>query len=273
MRSFKPPVVVRPTPVRLAYAAKPTKMRARRKPPFDPIALSALVFAALVFPAAGLAWWKWLSDGVVDLPVILLIPGAAAAAIVLGSWARWRPMPAFRPLPGVSRAALRLGLVQILLLAGIVSGRCLYRSRAPVDRCAECQANLQILGKAILQYVKQNNQELPPDLPTAVLAAGFGEDQLVCPASTNHLTIAPASPTRRALLESILKSGRCSYVMAPLAGDATILTKSHVLAYEPKTRHDGGMNVLFADGHVETVPKGQAEDMLAEFRLGHNPPW
>jgi prepilin-type processing-associated H-X9-DG protein len=43
--------------------------------------------------------------------------------------------------------------------------------------------------------------------------------------------------------------------------------------YEPPCNHDhGGMNVLYADGHVDFIPMPTAKKIIAELHAGHNPP-
>jgi prepilin-type processing-associated H-X9-DG protein len=45
-----------------------------------------------------------------------------------------------------------------------------------------------------------------------------------------------------------------------------------VLLYEPPALHGGGMNALFADGHVQFIPAPEAVRMVAQLERGTNPP-
>jgi prepilin-type processing-associated H-X9-DG protein len=45
-----------------------------------------------------------------------------------------------------------------------------------------------------------------------------------------------------------------------------------VVAYEPLSNHGNGMNVLYADGHVQWLDAGPGRRLMAELSAGHNPP-
>jgi prepilin-type processing-associated H-X9-DG protein len=106
------------------------------------------------------------------------------------------------------------------------------------------------IGKALIVYAKANHRHFPPSLDV-VLKPG--------------VIRASRDAGERA---SYIYLGRgLSY---PHAGPSLSYT---VLMYEPlNNRHGGGINVLFADGHVEHLFPKEVPAMLAGLKAGRNPP-
>jgi len=63
-----------------------------------------------------------------------------------------------------------------------------------------------------------------------------------------------------------------SYVY--VGGELTLQSSAEcVLMYEPPGRHGSGMNVLFADGRVQTIGAVEAAKAINQLNHGINPPW
>jgi prepilin-type processing-associated H-X9-DG protein len=77
--------------------------------------------------------------------------------------------------------------------------------------------------------------------------------------------------TTRELISSFDTGEHFSYVYLG-RGFTLDAPATAVLIYEPLTNHGDHANVLFGDGHVETLLAHPAEMLIAELESGHNPP-
>ncbi|HUU20150.1 MAG TPA: H-X9-DG-CTERM domain-containing protein [Sedimentisphaerales bacterium] len=114
----------------------------------------------------------------------------------------------------------------------------LLQAHAIATRIA-CGTNMSGIGKALLIYANDYNDQLPPDLETLISKAEMPAKGLVCPAT-------------------MLKN---SYIYRG-ASITTSDTPWMITVYEKSSNHGGGRNVLFLDSHVEWVPEERFQELI-----------
>jgi len=102
-----------------------------------------------------------------------------------------------------------------------------------------CAANLSGIGKALLIYANDYQDQLPPDLETLIRAAEMPAKGLVCPATK--------------LKDSYIYRG---------ASITTSDTPWMITVYEKSGNHAGGRHVLFLDSHVEWVSEERFQELI-----------
>jgi prepilin-type processing-associated H-X9-DG protein len=137
----------------------------------------------------------------------------------------------------------------------------LGRPRDPSNR-VKCASNLRQIGLACLLYANEDPRgRFPARFEDILLKEDITSEVFCCPSSNDERAI---GPTTQATADQLSAGGHLSYVYVgrgltnALANDSTF-----VLAYEPLKNHSGqGMNVLFADGHVEWLTAAQGTTFL-----------
>ncbi len=114
----------------------------------------------------------------------------------------------------------------------------LLKANAKATRYA-CGTNLSGIGKALLIYSNDYNDEFPPDLETLISKAEMPAKGLVCPATM--------------LKDSYIYRG---------ASITTSDIPMMIMVYEKSSNHNGGRNVLFLDTHVEWVTEERFQDLI-----------
>jgi len=102
-----------------------------------------------------------------------------------------------------------------------------------------CATNLSGIGKALLIYSNDYNDQFPPDLETLISKAEMPAKGLVCPATK--------------LKDSYVYRG---------ASITTSDTPWMITVYEKSSNHGDGRNVLFLDSHVEWVPEERFQELI-----------
>jgi prepilin-type processing-associated H-X9-DG protein len=102
-----------------------------------------------------------------------------------------------------------------------------------------CGTNLKGIGKALLIYANDYNDQFPPDLETLISKAEMPAKGLVCPAT--------------GLKDSYVYRG-ASITMAD--------TPWMITVYEKQSNHGDGRNVLFLDCHVEWVSEERFQELI-----------
>ncbi len=114
----------------------------------------------------------------------------------------------------------------------------LLKAHAKATRYA-CGTNMSGIGKALLIYANDYNDQLPPDLETLISKAEMPAKGLVCPATM--------------LKDSYIYRG-ASVTVADIP--------SLIMVYEKSSNHNGGRNVLFMDSHVEWVTEERFQEFI-----------
>jgi prepilin-type processing-associated H-X9-DG protein len=172
-------------------------------------------------PAGAVGWWD---DAGYHLKAIEPFPGATAIGSAQGIASG-----------GIGETAL---ITSILLPS-------LNRARETANR-VKCASNLRMIGQAILLYRNDTKGAYPPDLGTLIKTEDITAQAFVCP-DTN--TTPPPNMTPDDAADWVNKNSDYIYI-PPVAGQMPGPTI--VICYEKDGNHNGdGMNVLFADGHVE----------------------
>jgi prepilin-type processing-associated H-X9-DG protein len=112
------------------------------------------------------------------------------------------------------------------------------QARAIATRYA-CGTNMSGIGKAILIYANDYNDQLPPDLETLISKAEMPPKGLICPAT--------------GLKDSYIYRG---------ASITTSDTPWMIMVYEKLSNHGSGRNVLFLDSHVEWVLEERFQELI-----------
>ena len=184
------------------------------------------------------------------------------------------------PTTGSSTRKVLIIVLACFLVVGLFLCGCmlsillpsLNRAREQANR-VKCASNLRQIGQAVQLYANANRGQFPDTVEKVMTHLDLPSEVFVCPSSSDTPAPGVDAKTRAGNLS---KGGYLSYVYVGKGlgwtPDNTKLSKL-VLAYEPLANHsNGGINVLFADGHVEFVPAGQAKQFIADLQAGKNPP-
>lgn len=170
----------------------------------------------------------------------------------------------------VLACVLGIGLFLCVCLSSILIPS-LGRAREQANR-VKCASNLRQIGQAAQLFANDHNGNFP-DTPEQLLAHSDLESIVfVCPSSND--TAAPGADSRTQAA-NLRAGGHLSYVYVGKGLSVTSgpgATGKAVVAYEALTNHaNGGINVLYSDGHVEFVPPQQAMQLIADLQAGKNP--
>ena len=241
------PVSTMPPPPSLPQQASPPVMSYAPVQPSNNAAVLSLIFGLLL--------------------LIPFVPGILA--IVFGRRGIKAAKEQAAGREGLARLGIILGVLNIVLSLIMVTTLpfALLRARRAAMTVA-CASNLRSIGQLAMIYATQNNGYFPPtiDQLAATMPGGTGASVFVCPACGAN----PAKPP--VLVTSKVSS---HYLYAPPAARISQVKQPGrvVLAYEPPGHHDnGGINLLFCDGHVEFVTGAAVPKIVAELTAGQNPP-
>jgi prepilin-type processing-associated H-X9-DG protein len=161
----------------------------------------------------------------------------------------------------MGRVALYAGagvIVVFLLEALLLPSLC--RAREPANRI-KCASNERQIGAAILLYAQEHGGRFPDRLEEVLLAGEVPAEGFVCPSSNDEK--APGATVQEAAV-NLSKPHHLSYVYVGRALTTAAPPQTPVL-YEYLDNHDNdGVNVLFADGHVEFVQRAALEKVLGK---------
>jgi len=157
------------------------------------------------------------------------------------------------PFPGASAigsadSLAAVGVGQTAMLTSVLLPA-LNRSREMAKRVA-CASNLRQIGQGILMYADNHQGNYPPDLGTLVKTGNLTAMFFVCPSANTH---PPGGMTADQSADWVNANSDYIYIGANLkTGDPKVVPSTTVVCYEKDDNHGGnGMNLLFADGHVE----------------------
>jgi prepilin-type processing-associated H-X9-DG protein len=114
----------------------------------------------------------------------------------------------------------------------------LVQAHAIATRYA-CGTNMSGIGRALLIYANDYNDQFPPDLETLISKAEMPAKGLVCPATM--------------LKDSYIYRG---------ASITTSDTPWMIMVYEKLSNHGNGRNVLFLDSHTEWVTEERFQELI-----------
>jgi prepilin-type processing-associated H-X9-DG protein len=174
------------------------------------------------------------------------------------------PTPQRPKMKGWMVAALSVGGAGLLVLLLVLALLPPLKRAREQSRRVQCAANMRQIGQAMFIYASVNGGVLPDRLDKLLPFAG--SNVFVCPSS--HDSPAPGStPTAQAA--NLYAGGHLSYVYVA-AGMNTNFSNTNpattVLLYEALTHHQDGVNVLYADGSVQFLPRGAAQTMIATLQ-------
>jgi len=158
-------------------------------------------------------------------------------------------MKSIEPFPGAAGIGSMQGLAsgmlgeEAMMMSVLLPS--LNRARETANR-VKCASNLRQIGQAILLYSNDNKGAYPPDLGTLIKTEDITAQVFCCP-DTN--TKPPSDLTPDQTADWVNKNSDYIYIGSSLkmGADPTI-----VVCYEKEGNHGhDGMNMLFADGHVE----------------------
>lgn len=201
-----------------------------------------------------------------------VIPPVGLVGLVLGIVALSKRRSPTEPGKGQAIAGVVCGGLSLLMLPCLISILLpsLNRARESASRI-KCASNMKQIGLALKMYANDDPRtyKFPADLALLAKTQDLGLQAFVCPSSEDTI------PTGSTLgeLQTQLKhgSGCCSYIYVP--GFTDNASPDVILLYEPLTNHDkDGANFLYADGHVDWIPKAQAESIIRQITSGQNPP-
>jgi prepilin-type processing-associated H-X9-DG protein len=127
----------------------------------------------------------------------------------------------------------------------------------------KCASNERLIGQGILLYCNDNKGNYPPDLGTLIKTEDITVQAFACPSSG---TTVPGNMTRDQAAAWVNSNSDYIYAGGNLKQGAD---PSIVVLYEKDGDHNNdGMNVLFADGHVEFMSLDAAHQLIQKSANG-----
>lgn len=213
-----------------------------------------------------------ISAFVLSILGIVLFPLPLFAFWIAGSVLKQRP-DIERNAAFLASAARRIAILTIplsLLATGSYLLPPAGHSRPAANRI-KCSSNMRQIGLALVMYANENHDCFPPDLPTLLRNEEITAHIFICPSSDDDVDSSTTQPSADSVIPG---TSHCSYIYFPdPALRATTVSPGRIMLIEPTSNHDGdGMNVLYADDHVDWLEKKEADRVLAQLLIGHNPP-
>jgi prepilin-type processing-associated H-X9-DG protein len=165
------------------------------------------------------------------------------------------------PFPGASAigsadSISAAGVGETAMLASVLLPA-LSKAREQAN-VVKCMSNLRQIGQGLIMYASDHQGNLPPDLGTLVKTAGLTAMVFVCPSARTH---PPGQMTPDQLADWVNANSDYIYIGANV--NLSHVMAERVVCYEKDDDHGGkGMNLLFADGHVEFMPLEAAHQAI-----------
>ena len=160
------------------------------------------------------------------------------------------------PPPRQSSSLVRSLLITgIVLLAIFIAFPFLLmqtgRSR-PAANIIKCSSNLRQIGLCIQLYAASNDGAFPMRLPDLLLTTEITSDVFVCPNTDVDKAV---GPTTQQIVDDLADAANnhCSYVYVGNGLNEKTAGPDDVIAFDRGTNHEGRINVLFADWHVDEI--------------------
>ena len=169
-----------------------------------------------------------------------------------------RPLPRRRMFPVRWVLDSSIAAAILILLVALVLPALNTRTMSPPR--VRCASNMRQIGQALEIWASEHGGRFPDQL-SDLLEEDLTASVFTCPSTKDT----PASgATTRAIANNLTVGGHLSYIY--LGKGLTIhATPDTVLLYEPITNHQNrGMNVLFADGHVDFLQPKDVQPLLRQ---------
>ena len=140
----------------------------------------------------------------------------------------------------------------------------LNRARETANR-VKCGSNMRQMGQAILLYANENRGKYPPDLGTLIKTQDVTAEVFMCPSAHD-----PTQPLAAMNLDEKAKwvNENSDYVYVG-KGMTSAANAETIVLYEKPDAHGGqGMNMLYADGHVEFWQMRDAQRQIEAQKAG-----
>jgi prepilin-type processing-associated H-X9-DG protein len=152
---------------------------------------------------------------------------------------------------GVITGGISFVMIAVMAMMAGMLLPALARAREEA-RKAVCKSNLENIGLCVMMYSQDNDNKPPEKLSQLYPEYATDLGLFMCPSSDKTITSADQIDTES------------PYVLVPAVTPGSV--GPVVLAYERRGMHEGGTNVLFADGHVEWVSGDRLDQLIG------NPP-
>ena len=175
---------------------------------------------------------------------------------------------AIEPFPGSTVVASDPAMMALYAIPMEISVilPALNRAREQANR-VKSASNLRQIGMGAIMYANNHNQKFPPDLGTMAQEEDLAASVFKNPRVPDRSPPPPANP--KSLSKWINQNS--DYVWVGAGKDATA-GADVPLAYEKPEQNAEGVNILYADGHVEFVVMPEARQQIQKARHGGNAP-
>jgi|GEM_PF-4346535 len=220
------------------------------------IAQISAAAAASGYTGVGGGALKFLGAKTMTIKVAASLAAAALIGTVGVSWVeRMIPSP-----PGGARPATSLAMAADAPPDDPGAAAAADRARETANRI-KCQNNMKQIGLAVALYANENRGQYPPDFAAVVKNTDLPIGDFCCPSSNTQL---PNRLTRDQAVKWVNDNSDYIYIGATMKNSSA---SDLVAAYEKDADHGGdGINMLFADGHVEFDTLQQAQQQIARTK-------
>jgi prepilin-type processing-associated H-X9-DG protein len=118
----------------------------------------------------------------------------------------------------------------------------------------KCRSNLRQIALGLSLYANDFGGNYPDDFCEMPASEKLIATAFVCNGSNDTAAARPSD---------LLAGGHCSYIYLGAGLTEKTVKPTDVLAYEPPTNHGRGYNIVFGDGHVETLKAARGAKLVA----------
>lgn len=126
----------------------------------------------------------------------------------------------------------------------------------------KCASNLRQIGQGIALYANDHHGNYPDDFRPLFLECDVNTEVFTCPSSNDDRAV---GNTKEEIANNILTKGHCSYIYFG-KGLKEPVDPDKIIAIEHLPNHEvEGMNVLYADGHVDWLDQPEADQLMQKL--------